>query len=198
MGKEEKPKKTSSAKGQRDWQRYKESGKYDANKKRITNAEIPGKASAYPPVNKKQVYKLYLLGLNDERVADILDVSLRQLQNWKKEYPEFLHTIKKAKELTDGEIVNAMRRRALGYKHKATKIFYNAQEDKIVTKEYVERYPPDVAAASFLLRNRQPHLFKDKPEVELDITSTPPVVNVTVHAQEDKLDKLNKDAQENE
>lgn len=194
MKKQPKAKKTSSAKGQRDWQNYKESGKYATNKKRITNAEIPGRPSAYPPVNKKQVYKLYLLGLNDERVADLLDVSLSQLQKWKKEYPEFLHTIKQAKEIADAEVAQAVYRRAKGCKIKATKIFYNAQEDKIVTQDYFERYPPDVNAARLWLTNRHPDKFRDKPEQELDDPKSPPVVNVNVYAQDDKVAKLKKDA----
>lgn len=194
MKKQLKAKKTSSAKGQRDWQNYIDSGKSAKARKRITNKEVAGRPSAYPAVSKKLVYKLYLLGLSDEKVADCLDVSRETLLAWKRDYPEFRSTIKQAKEIADAEVAQAVYRRAKGCKIKATKIFYNAQEDKIVTQDYYERYPPDVNAARLWLTNRHPDKFRDKPEQELDDPKSPPVVNVNVYAQDDKVAKLKKDA----
>jgi len=45
--------------------------------------------------------------------------------------------------------------RAIGYLHKAEKIFCT-KDGEIVRAEYIEHHPPDERAASLWLRNRQP------------------------------------------
>ena len=50
----------------------------------------------------------------------------------------------------------------MGYEHKEDKIFNNNGEALVVgTTKY---YAPDTTAAIFWLKNRQPELWRDKPE----------------------------------
>ena len=56
--------------------------------------------------------------------------------------------------------------RALGYKHKAEKIFHNP-DTGVVRAPYVEQYAPDTNAALAWLSRRQPELWKDRQEVNV-------------------------------
>jgi len=52
-----------------------------------------------------------------------------------------------------------LRERALGYSHRAEKIFLN-REGEVVRVETIEHYPPDTKAAETWLYNRQPSKWK--------------------------------------
>lgn len=60
--------------------------------------------------------------------------------------------------------------RALGYSHKATKIFLRAGDSEPTLVEYTEHYPPDTTACIFWLKNRQPRKWRDRQEIEHDIS----------------------------
>ncbi len=66
----------------------------------------------------EQVRKLCMLGATDVEIADFFNVSERSINNWKKDYPEFLQSIKEGKEYHDNERAEtALLSRALGYSH---------------------------------------------------------------------------------
>lgn len=117
------------------------------------------------------VYNLCLLGHTDAEIAKVFNVSEVTFNAWKKKYPEFLKSIKKGKDIADGEVVNALRQRALGYSHKEDKIFHNPGapkgEKKVTTVETIKHYPPDTAAAIFWLKNRKQVSWKDKQEIDV-------------------------------
>lgn len=126
----------------------------------------------YKPEYVDQAYKLALLGCTDAQMADVFDVATSTLYEWKKEYPEFSESIKRGKEIADGEVAASLFQRALGYSHKAVKIVADAKTGAEHIVEYVERYPPDTQAASLWLRNRQPDKWRDKQEVAQTINAT--------------------------
>jgi hypothetical protein len=75
--------------------------------------------------------------------------------------------------------------RACGYSHKAVKIFQHGGQT--IEHEYIERYPPDTAAAIIWLKNRRPQEWRDRMEVasllKLDPKSlTPEQVEVMMRA----------------
>ena len=106
-----------------------------------------------------------LLGATDDEMADFFGVSKQTLNKWKKDYPEFLDSLKKGKSVADANVASRLYNRAIGYDAKATKFATN--EGKITDKvEYIEHYPPDTTAAIFWLKNRQPGKWRDKKEVE--------------------------------
>lgn len=106
-----------------------------------------------------------LLGATDDEMADFFGVSKQTLNKWKKDYPEFLDSLKKGKAVADANVASKLYNRAIGYDAKAMKFATN--EGKITDKvEYIEHYPPDTTAAIFWLKNRQPGKWRDKKEVE--------------------------------
>jgi hypothetical protein len=119
------------------------------------------------------------------RCADFLEISEATLNNWKQEHPKFLESIKRGKLQADATVAKSLYHRACGYSHKAVKIFQHGGQT--IEHEYIERYPPDTAAAIIWLKNRRPQEWRDRMEVasllKLDPKSlTPAQVEVMMRA----------------
>lgn len=124
-----------------------------------------GRPSKYKPEYAEQASKLCFLGATDEMLADFFHVSVPTLNKWKKDYPDFLKSLKESKDLLDSKVEHSLFERAMGYKHNEDKIFNNNGEPLIVPT--VKHYPPDTTAMIFWLKNRQPEKWRDKQEIEL-------------------------------
>lgn len=136
----------------------------------VEQANPVGRPSSYKPEFADQGYKLTLLGATDKKLAEFFEVSESTLNLWKLEHPEFSESITRGKELADGEIAESLFHRAKGYSHPEDDIrtvSYGPAGSEIVITPTVKHYPPDTAAASLWLRNRQPKLWRDKTDVEL-------------------------------
>jgi hypothetical protein len=111
-----------------------------------------GRPTEYIQEYDIQAYKLCLLGATDVQLADFFEVSEQTVNSWKQKFPSFLESLKKGKIQADAEIAEALFHRAKGYSHTAVKFFQNRSE--IISKEYIEHYPPDTGAAFIWLKNR--------------------------------------------
>lgn len=127
-----------------------------------------GRPSSYKPEYAEQGYKLTLMGATDEKLASFFNVAESTINLWKLEYPEFSESITRGKEIADSEIAESLFHRAKGYSHPEDDIRTVAaggnMGSEIVITPTVKHYPPDTAAASLWLRNRQPKLWRDKVE----------------------------------
>lgn len=123
---------------------------------------MAGAPTKYKTEYNEQVYKLCLLGAIDEELADFFDVCVATINNWKKESPEFLASIKKGKQIADAEVAEKLFQRAIGYSHDEEKIF--CQDGKIIRADTIKHYPPEVIALLFWLKNRQPNNWREKTE----------------------------------
>lgn len=101
-------------------------------------------------------------GKTDAQIAKLIGISLRTFHVWKREKPEFLHTLKEAKNVADELVEASLFRRAVGYSHRAVKIMQH--EGVPIREEYIEHYPPDTTAAIFWLKNRKPEEWRDQQE----------------------------------
>ena len=127
-----------------------------------------GRKSEYQKEYADQALKLCLLGAIDKELAEFFSVSVQTLNKWKKDYPEFLESLKKGKNIADANVASRLYNRAIGYSCKATK--FATSEGRITdSKEYIEHYPPDTTAAIFWLKNRQPGKWRDKKEVDANV-----------------------------
>ena len=137
-------------------------------KKNPAEKKKRGRKSEYRIEYADQALKLCLLGATDKELAEFFYVSEQTLNKWKKDYPEFLESLKKGKNIADANVASRLYNRAIGYSCKATK--FATSEGKITdSKEYIEHYPPDTTAAIFWLKNRQPEKWRDKKEVDANV-----------------------------
>lgn len=115
------------------------------------------KNSKYKPEYDEQAYKLCLLGLTDAQLADFFGVCEATINNWKKEHPSFLESLKKGKLIADAEVAASTFKRATGFQSveikEETGIVGGSEVNKttVITKEV----PPDTGAAAFWLKIRQ-------------------------------------------
>ena len=112
-----------------------------------------------------QARRLATLGLTDEEMAQFFAIDRRTLYRWKLRHPDFAAALTIGKDAADARVEQALYHRAIGYAHEAVKIHTIAGE--VVQTAYTERYPPDVSAAMFWLKNRQPERWRERSEVNL-------------------------------
>jgi hypothetical protein len=72
--------------------------------------------------------------------------------DWQKAHPEFLESITRGKILADAEVADKL---------------YRQDDGLLLQVPYQIEHPPDTAAASLWLRNRQPRLWRDKHEIDV-------------------------------
>lgn len=138
--------------------------KSPAKSKAAVKAAPVGRPSKYKPEYAEQGRKLCLLGYTDAELADFFGVNTDTVNEWKVVHPEFSVSLSRGKEIADADISEALYHRAKGYSHKDVDI--RVVNGAIVQTELVKEYPPDTAAASLWLRNRQGRRWKDKTEVD--------------------------------
>jgi hypothetical protein len=73
-----------------------------------------GRPSGYRPELVEFVYRLSLLGLTDQELAGVLDISHETLACWKLSYPEFRESITRGKIEADARVAEALYHRACG------------------------------------------------------------------------------------
>lgn len=123
-----------------------------------------GRPTDYQDSFPEQAYKLAMLGMTDEQIAEFFETSIPTYYAWQKAHPEFLKAITRGKVPADAETAVSLYKRANGYSHEAVKIFMPAGASQPVYAPYIEHFPPDTAAASLWLRNRQKALWRDRHE----------------------------------
>lgn len=123
-----------------------------------------GRPTKYKEEYNEQAYKLCLLGHTDAELASFFEVDERTINNWKIDYPDFFQSIKKGKEIADGNVVQSLYHRAIGYQ--APDIDIKMYEGQIIETPYTKHYPPDATSAIFWLKNRQPKKWRDKQVTE--------------------------------
>lgn len=128
-----------------------------------------GRPTKYDKKYNDQVYKLCLLGATDKELADFFEVAESTINLWKLKQEQFSESIKKGKMEADANVADKLYKRANGYQYTEEQTeFKKGDEDpvkKTITKKTIA---PDVTAQIFWLKNRQPKLWRDRSEVEVD------------------------------
>ena len=70
-------------------------------KKNPAEKKKRGRKSEYRIEYADQALKLCLLGATDKELSEFFSVSEQTLNKWKKDYPEFLESLKKGKNIAD-------------------------------------------------------------------------------------------------
>ena len=127
--------------------------------RQLVENRVRGRPTEYKPAYCDLVYKFRLLGLGEERIAELLEISLSTLRSWRETHVDFLSAWRAGGEEADAKVVQSMYHRAMGYSHPAEKIQFDKDGNEL-RAEYTEHYPPDTSAGMFLLTNRQPQLWR--------------------------------------
>ena len=108
-------------------------------------------------------------GLTDEQIAHNIGISRTTLYDWKNKYPDISYALKKGKEVVDRQVENALLKRALGYEYEEVKQIIEKDEkgkDRKRIEKTIKQVIPDTAAQIFWLKNRKPHVWRDRREIE--------------------------------
>ena len=140
-------------------------------KSKPTGKHPGGRPTKYDPSYPELARKFCLLGADDKRLAEMFDVAESTINEWKLQHPEFSESIKAGKDRADATVAASMYHRAIGYSHKAVKIFADVKTGAEQLVEYTEHYPPDPTSCIFWLKNRQKAHWRDK--VDHSIEGTP-------------------------
>lgn len=143
-----------------------------------------GRKSLYQEEYANQALKLCLLGATDKELAEFFSVSEQTLNKWKKDFPEFLESLKKGKSIADANVASKLYNRAIGYDYEE-KHYEMKQPKKDVPPELVEakrirkHVPADTTAAIFWLKNRQPEKWRDRKEVDANVNLSDELESMT-------------------
>ena len=112
-------------------------------------------------------------GLTDEQISHNIGIHPSTLYEWQKKYPKITEALKKGKEVIDRQVENALLKRALGYEYEEVKQIIEKDDkgkDRKRIEKTVKHVVPDVTAQIFWLKNRKPQEWRDKQQVDLDVT----------------------------
>ncbi len=138
-----------------------------------------GRPTKYNAELNTTVYKLCLLGLTDQELANFLEIAESTLNEWKLKYPEFSESIKKGKEIADAEVAYKLHERATGFTYDDVDIrVLNGAIVQTPIKKYI---PADPTAQIYWLNNRRKINFKAR---QTDEVATTVVITTTVTKEE--------------
>lgn len=109
-------------------------------------------------------------GLTIENIAHNIGITAKTLYEWKNAYSEISNALKKGREVSDYIIENALFKSALGY----DVIEYEDKIDAMGVMQRCEKkrhVPANTTAQIFWLKNRRPDKWRDKREVEADVSA---------------------------
>lgn len=140
-----------------------------------------GRKTSFKKEYIEQAVKLCKKGFIDIELADFFNVSKATINNWKKEYPEFLDSLKKGKNFSDAKVEQALYDRALGFEYKELKKEESTSPHGSATKttKTTKKVVGDTTAQIFWLKNRQPERWKDKRDAEHKTDGIPITLNFT-------------------
>lgn len=108
-------------------------------------------------------------GLSNEQIAKNMGIYVSTLYSWLEKYKELKEAYKKGDEVSTYEIENKLYKSAIGYDIEEMDIQETEYPDgtKTITKRKHRRHvPASIAAQIFILKNRRPNKWKDKPTIE--------------------------------
>ena len=121
-----------------------------------------GRPTSYRPAFVKKAFELCLLGAGEERIAEHLGISHRELKRWRHQYPRFNEAFISGREGADAKVAGALYLKAAGFERKSERV-HVLKDGTVVRVPVVDYYPPDSAALAFYLSNRQREWWRKDP-----------------------------------
>ena len=127
-----------------------------------------GQPSKFTAAMSKQARFLAEKGCTDAEMAGFFGVSEKTLNTWKKEHPDFLESLKEGKAVADDKVQTALFQRATGYSHPDSHV--SNFQGTITVTPLVKHLPPDTTACIFWLKNRKQDEWREKVDVNANVT----------------------------
>jgi hypothetical protein len=138
-------------------------------KRRILEADADGYVDDWPRYDAKYhprwAFKFALNGDTNAEMAAAFGVGERCFEEWMQKHAELKEQVQQGRHFTKAEVSHAVYRAAKGYSHPAVKIMSHMGD--VIVEPYIERYPPNMAAAEMFLNNRDPKKWKKKSSTEV-------------------------------
>ncbi len=112
------------------------------------------------PDHLDQVRAIAMRGISEDMMSELFDISKRQMNLWKKQFPTFKEALEGGYTDADAAVLSALYQRAVGYQHDEEKIMQ--WDGEIIRADTVKHYAPDVPAIKLWLTNRQREHWKDR------------------------------------
>jgi len=126
-----------------------------------------GRPTKHKVEYNEQAYNYCLLGATDQDLADFFNVEEKTINNWKKDHPKFLQSLKGGKEDADAIVAKSLFKRATGYKAEPEVKEETDADGKLKsTTTTIKTVGPDTTAAIFWLKNRKSNVWRDKHEID--------------------------------
>lgn len=129
-----------------------------------------GRPTDYKPEYADQARKLCELGATDQELGDFFEVDVRTIYRWKHVHDEFCQALKGGKDIADERVERSLYQKAIGYEQDEVKIFMPSGAEEPVYAPFRAKIAPDTTAAIFWLKNRRSGEWRDKSEVEHNVT----------------------------
>lgn len=108
-----------------------------------------------------------LAAMTMHEIAEHFGVTVQTLNLWMTKDPEFAIALRLPRELADDRVEKALYHRAVGYSFRTEEV--RIHDDGRVTRvPTIKHVPPDVTAATFWLKNRRGHLWKEKQDIAIE------------------------------
>jgi hypothetical protein len=133
-----------------------------------------GQPTRYDKTMVERAEKLSSLGYNLSELAVAFGVEPGTITLWKQTHKDFLKAIERGREASVSDVEVSLKKRAMGYSHPA--VHFSNHNGIVSATPYIERYPPDTAAAKLYLTNRAPERWKDA-----QVAVPAPTVNVQIN-----------------
>jgi transposase-like protein len=133
-----------------------------------------GAPSDYNPGFCQRAMELCERGATDEELAQEFDVSARTIYRWKNAHPEFCQAIRAGKEAADERVERSLYQMATGTyvkQQQAIKVKTGQHTEEVQIVEVETYMAPEVPAAQFWLKNRRPDQWREKSDVNVNLTT---------------------------
>lgn len=128
-------------------------------------------------------YKLALLGMTNEEIAEMMCIDVSTLYDWKVKHKDFSEALQGGGAFADAEVAMSLYKRAKGYSHPEEKVF--CFQGEIISHDTVKHYPPDTSAAVHWLSLRQGKKWKNTDQAE---QQKPMPINVVIGVEDASRD----------
>ena len=143
------------------------------NKIMRTEKDFGSKPIKWNDQRCKQAYELALLGVTEDQMARVMDVSVDTIAYWKKTKPEFLRALMDGRTLADVEVAKAFYRTCTGYEYEEDVVLQYRGNTEIVRVRKVVPANPYACAKWLAIRQRETWTDVNKMEINQNITVKP-------------------------